>query len=139
MLYRAWAEGLPGRSVNLWSELHKARMDIDQDEFLPLVPSDSGVGPKAAVSHALIGLERRGLITGIAWGHRDHVVYKKVAFEFPVIAVPTHSGLELYGWAVGQAGVDAGSFMSLPNEWTDPSLPRLARYRFPLIDDADEQ
>lgn len=127
LLYRAWDELLSNRDdLDLWtgSDRAEARLFVDEIEFQRILTSESDVATSEALAHALNGLARRGLVEYPGWGPRDWVAVKDHNFEYVVTARLTLAGLELYGWALGLAGLTPANFPA-SQEWEDPSLPRL--------------
>lgn len=129
LLYRAWDEVLSNPTeLDLWTAVDrsKARIFVDEIEFQQVLTSESDVEASEALSHALNGLSRRGLIEYPGWGSRDWVAIKSHNFDYVVTGVPTLAGLELYGWALGLAGLTPTHLrQERTHTWADPALPRL--------------
>lgn len=139
LLYRAWAEGLPVRlEDDMWTRFLECRIDVEQMDFVRSLIGDSGVPIAPALSHALDGLQRRGLIEGVAWGPRNHVKYPNLAFDSVVCARVTPSGMELFGWSLGEPGVTPTEFMSRTSGGPWPqNFPRLTAFAFPLLEKSE--
>lgn len=137
ILYRAWDDALHGRAdVNLWKQEDRrsARLFADEIEFQQrLLATSDGVPVSDALSHALLGLERRGLLDSAAWGTRDYVRYQNHDFAYVITAELTLAGIELYGWALGLPGLTADGFTVHGRPWTDESLPRLVGFSLPGV------
>ena len=140
MLYRAWAERLRGRiDLGLWEEKNqrKAMLHIDVTDFLsPLIGdggSRSGAGScnSRPIRHGLLGPWH-------AWGLREHTNFKTSPFDVVLVVQPSPSGMELFGWAMGRAGLTPAEFTSLDDEW-DTSLPRLSRVALPSLPAVPEE
>lgn len=130
LLYRAWDELLLDRpDFSLWSHPNrlKARLWVHNGEAHSLLTDGLPDPPKVAMSHAVLGLQRRGLIEDAAWGSREHVTMKGHPFTSVLTAVPTLVGVELYGWGLGIAGLDPNTFHEEERPELDPSMPRLQR------------
>ena len=136
MLYRAWEEALRGQAdVDLWTQADRdtIRLYVDEIEFQQLLVVGSDVPTADALSHALIGLQRRGLITASGWGSRDHVTFKNHNFTYVISTNITFAGIELYGWALGLPGLTASDFTKHDRQWAEEDLPRLTRFTVPGI------
>jgi hypothetical protein len=140
LLYRAWDELLSSREdLDLWtdSDRAKARLFVDEIEFQRTLTDESDVASSDALAHALNGLMRRGLVLYPGWGARAWVAARGHNFDFVVTALPTLAGLELYGWALGLAGLTPANFRQVSRQWTDPTLPRLTSIQLTTAPDGD--
>ena len=139
MLYRAWAEGLAGRTdLNLWQDVdrNKTEIHVDLREFLSLALVDQGIGvsPEAALGHTIPGLIRVGLLDDrYSWGER-----KDSPIEIPLIVRSSVPGIELFGWALGEADFRARDLMSVEAEW-DASLPHLSQFVMPKLPPLEQE
>lgn len=134
LLYDTWARALHGTGLDLWNDgdRKRARLHIDELEFMLTLSQVSGVEPAQAIGHALIGLQRRGFLgEGTAWGPRDHVVYKNTPFENVVVSDITHAGIELYGWALGIPGMTWEEFIRGEVTFNNELLPHIEKYAVP--------
>ena len=126
LLYREWAARL--RIIGVY-ELGveagrvQATMEVSSTEFVKLLVEGSEVGDNDALSHAISGLARDGLLDG------------KFLYNGTVVRVmPSIAGLELYGWAQGLPGLPPRSFASRaqPFDLEEP-IPRLSAVAFPQL------
>jgi hypothetical protein len=126
LLYREWAARL--RIIGVY-ELGvpagrlQATMEISSGEFGKLLAGDSEVDENDAVSHAIGGLIRLGLLD-------ENFLYNAEL----VRVTPSTAGLELYGWAQGLPGLSPRGFASKARvfEIAD-AIPRPSSVGFPRI------
>lgn len=134
LLYRAWAERLPLEASGvLWGRLRQCRMDINQGHFIAQLLGNSRLQSAPALTHALMGLERRGLLGDVAWGPKDHLNYRDPAYDYVVIVQPTAAGMELYGWGLGAPDITPASFLDFKAPSWDESYPQLQQIAFPTL------
>jgi hypothetical protein len=138
LLYRAWAEVLHGQdALNLWDvkDQRKAYLHVDLPEFVALIISDSDVEPNKAIGHAIPGLLRHDLLGDHAWGKRENTNFKTSPYPYTLVVQPSPSGMELFGWSLGRAGLTPRDFLNLDDSW-DASLPRLVKKAVPSLPSA---
>jgi hypothetical protein len=124
LLYREWAARL--RIIGVYelgveAGRTQATMEISSGEFSKLLLGDSGVDENDAMSHAIGGLIRVGLLDD---GFRYNGELVRVT--------PSIAGLELYGWAQGLPGLSPRGFASKARLFdTADAIPRPSSVGFP--------
>jgi hypothetical protein len=128
LLYREWAELLRGSDLNLaWNWVRdRSRIWADYQEFEAAIGNDSD---PSRLQHAMIGLQRNGLIEGYSWGSRTELAeFSKSPYPMSVAAVPSPAGFELYAWAQGSGDMPFARFPFEAEVFdTEPSTPRLTK------------
>jgi hypothetical protein len=123
ILYREWAfklAGLRDKPVNQSQKL--ARMIVDAEQVVAALREGyADIGSQTSIArHALAGLSRLDLVSS-NWHIGPVPVLRKKAWKAPVPdlpfevaigVIPTHAGMELYGWACGLPGQSFSDFMS---------------------------
>jgi hypothetical protein len=126
LLYREWAARLRIIAVyDLGVETGRvqATMEISSGEFAKLLAGESEVDENDAMSHAIGGLIRVGLLD-------DKFFYN----DMHVRVMPSIMGMELYGWAQGLAGLSPRSFASKAQLIDlDDAIPRPSWVTFPKL------
>lgn len=126
LLYREWAARLRIVAVyDLGADAGRvqAAMEVSSGEFAKLLIGDSGVEENDALSHAIGGLARVGLLD-------EKFLYNGTL----VRVVPSIMGIELYGWAQGLPGLSPRGFASKarPFDLVD-AIPRPSAVTFPNV------
>lgn len=126
LLYREWAARLRIVAVydlGVAAGRAQATMEISSTEFARLLVADSEVDENDAMSHAVGGLIRAGLLA-------DNFFYNgKLARVTPSIM-----GIELYGWAQGLAGLSPRSFASRAQPFDlEHAIARVSAVTFPNL------
>jgi hypothetical protein len=126
LLYREWAARLRIIAVyDLGVEAGRtqATMEISSGEFVKLLVYGSEVDENDAMSHAIGGLMRVGLLDD------------KFFFNDKLVKVmPSIMGLELYGWAQGLPGLSPRRFASKAQLINlEDAIPRLSSVTFPEL------
>jgi hypothetical protein len=126
LIYREWAARL--RIIGVY-ELGvaagriQATMEMSSGEFAKLLAGDSEVPENDAVSHAIGGLIRVGLLD-------DNFLYNAEL----VRVTPSTAGLELYGWAQGLPGLSPRGFASRARVFDlADAIPRPSSVGFPRL------
>jgi hypothetical protein len=126
LLYREWAARL--RIIGVYelgveAARIQATMEISSEEFAKLLVGDSEVDENDAMSHAIGGITRAGLLGD---NFRYNGMFVRVA--------PSIVGLELYGWAQGLPGLSPRDFASKARLFaiTD-AIPRPNSVSFPQL------
>jgi hypothetical protein len=116
LLYREWAARLHGihdLNLGMSEDRSQATMDVELNEFLPVLIQDAEVHAQAALGHSIPGLIRVGLLEHeYSMGPRESAGRPDSQFEHVVRVRPSVIGLELYGWAQGLPGLSPGEFSS---------------------------
>jgi hypothetical protein len=126
LLYREWAARL--RIIGVYelgvaAGRAQATMEISSGEFTKILVGNSEVDENDAMSHAIGGLIRAGLLD-------DGSPYNSEL----VRVTPSIAGLELYGWAQGLAGLSPRSFASRARLFDiADAVPRPSSVGFPKI------
>lgn len=146
LLYREWADRLHGvDDLNLGNnrEAVRAGMQVDLDEFLPLLLAETDVYPNSILSHAIAGLVNVGLLAdAYSFGPKDAVAsfVGEVQYDRVLIVSPSIPGLELYGWAQGLPGLMPFEFPSRAAVFdTEPPMPRITSALLPLLAAAEDK
>ncbi len=128
LLYREWAARL--RIIGVYelgveAGRTQATMEVSSVEFVKLLVEDSEVDENDALSHAIGGLSRVGLLD------------EKFSYNGDLVRVtPSITGLELYGWAQGLPGLSARGFASKAQAFElTAAIPRLSSVSFPRLPD----
>jgi hypothetical protein len=126
LLYREWAARLRIIAVyDLGVEAGRvqATMEVSSGEFAKLLVYGSDVDENDAMSHAIGGLIRAGLL-GDKFFYNDKLVR----------VMPSIMGIELYGWALGLPGLSPRSFASRAQviDLAD-AVPRPSSVTFPKL------
>jgi hypothetical protein len=126
LLYREWAARL--RIIGVY-ELGveagriQATMEISSEEFAKLLVADCEVDENDAMSHAIGGITRAGLLD-------DNFRYNGTF----VRVTPSIAGLELYGWAQGLPGLSPREFASRARLFAiADAIPRPGSVSFPQL------
>lgn len=126
LLYREWAARLRIIAVyDLGVEAGRAQatIEISSGEFVKLLVYGSEVDENDAMSHAIGGLVRVGLLD-------DKFFYN----DKLVKVMPSIMGLELYGWAQGLPGLSPRRFASKAQLIDlEDAIPRLSSVTFPEV------
>jgi len=126
LLYREWAARL--RIIGVYelgvaAGRAQATMEISSGEFTKILVGDSEVDENDAMSHAIGGLIRVGLLD-------DGFQYNSEL----VRVTPSIAGLELYGWAQGLPGLSPRGFASRARLFDiADAVPRPSSVGFPKI------
>lgn len=126
LLYREWAARL--RVVGVYdlgvdAGRVQATMEISSSEFAKFLVGDSEVDENDAMSHAIGGLIRVGLLD-------DRFFYNGEL----VRVIPSITGIELYGWAQGLPGLSPRGFASKAQPFDlEDAIPRLSWVNFPRL------
>jgi len=137
LLYREWAERLLGlQEVNLGVEAGRdqAVMHIELTEFVNRLIIDNDV-PPTVLSHAIVGLERVGLLESrFTFGPKNVENGPNSAFANVITVRPSVMGLELYGWAQGLPGMTPQEFIMFAEPFdAEEVIPRIKNVEFPLL------
>jgi len=123
LLYREWAARL--RTVAVYelgvdAGRMQATMEVASSEFVKFLVAESEVDENDAMSHAIGGLARVGLL-------EDKYLYNNDV----VRVVPSIMGIELYGWAQGLPGLSPRGFASKAQPFDlEDAIPRLSSVIF---------
>lgn len=138
LLYREWAIRLRGKSLNLGvqTDRTRARMDLDLNEFTPILGNDSDLGVNILLNDAIVGLARIGLLhNDYLFGSRGADNAPESPYENLLRVMVTPSGLELYGWAQGSPGILPGKFTEEAVAFAmEPPIVRLTKVTMTLLD-----
>jgi hypothetical protein len=143
LLYREWAarlHGLEDFNIGVDAGRSSAVMQVELQEFCSLLIGGDDINVNNALSHAIVGLVRVGLLAdGYAFGPSSQVPGINTEFEHVLCVRPSLMGVELYGWAQGLAGLSAAEFITKAEafEAEDP-IPRLNRIELPHISTSAE-
>jgi hypothetical protein len=126
LLYREWAARLRVIAVydlGVDAVRIQATMEVSSTEFAKLLVAESDVEDNDAMSHAIGGLARVGLLDA------------KFLYNGELVRViPSIMGLELYGWAQGLPGLSPRSFASKAELFDlEGAIPRLSFVVFPKL------
>lgn len=138
LLYREWAARLHGigeLNLGMSDDRSRATMDIELNEFLPILTQDTEVHAQAAIGHSIPGLIRVGLLESeYSMGPRENAGKPDSEFEHLLRVRPSVVGLELYGWAQGLPGLSPGDFPSEAAVFDlKEAIPRLAGVLLPYL------
>ena len=131
LLYREWAARL--RTVAVYelgvdAGRMQATMEVASSEFVKFLVAESEVDENDAISHAIGGLARVGLL-------EDKYLYNNDA----VRVVPSIMGIELYGWAQGLPGLSPRGFASKAQPFDlEDAIPRLSSVIFSKLPERAE-
>jgi hypothetical protein len=127
LLYREWSDHLNAAldlNLGMSDGRQRAEMTVDLTAFAVALILDPATDLASALSHAVPGLVRQGLLEGdYGYGPAEG----GEAFPTGGLRVrPSVAGLELYGWAMGVSDMTPHSFpgRALPIE-LEPPIPRL--------------
>jgi hypothetical protein len=116
ILYREWAYALHGmEDATITSNQQVGMMYLDADQVINVLRENHpDIEQMPIATHALAGLGRLDLI-GDPW-HVGGVSklpqpHPELPFKATIQAVPSHAGMELYGWACGRPGYGFREFM----------------------------
>lgn len=133
ILYREWAYAIHGmEDETITGGQNVAMIYVDADQVIAALREDHpGIGSMSVALHALAGLARLDLIGNSIWNvggvaliRQKHPV-PELPFKAAIEAVPSHAGMELYGWACGLPGYSFREFMALPQVVEfDAQVPR---------------
>lgn len=125
LLYSAWTRLLHGRhNLNLGISTGRSMstLQVDLVEFAGAIIDGSELRPDVALSHAIPGLTRVGLL-GEEYGFGASSEIAAGSRFDPVLQVqPSVAGIELFGWAMGNADLRVLEFLELELQ-ADKSLP----------------
>lgn len=138
ILYREWSVRLSGRSdvaLPMAAGRREVLMHVDLLEFLDIANEGSGIGDEDAITHILHGLIRADLLGDYyAYGPRANLNVE-TDYPAPLIVMPSGSGMELYGWAQGVAGMGPHNFIDRSESIAEDYIPRLTRVSLPGLSD----
>jgi hypothetical protein len=133
ILYREWAYAIHGmEDETITGSQNVATIYMDANQVIAALREDHPeIGNMSVALHALAGLARLDLIGNQMWNvggvrliRQRHPV-PDLPFTAAIEAVPTHAGMELYGWACGRPGYSFHEFMTLDEVIEfDVDLPR---------------
>jgi hypothetical protein len=131
LLYREWAARLRIIAVyelGVDAVRAQATMEISSGEFAKLLVGDFEVDENDAMSHAIGGLIRVGLLDS------------KFLYNGTLVRVtPSIMGIELYGWAQGLPGLSPRGFASKAQPFEmEEAIPRLNSVTFPSLPEQTE-
>lgn len=149
LLYREWARHLHGRDLVLAAPGNRLRTIIHADllEFSSrLLGDDDSIPQYNAVSHAIPGLVRAGLLDiNYTWGNKAdididlHQPFREDEFD-PILCVNlTVVGIELYGWAQGRDGLTPEDFISDAEVFAEDVIEPLVGVSLPELDRVGEK
>lgn len=138
LLYTSWALLLKGRvDINLAVSTgrNQATLDVELAEFATAITQGSELEVDVAQSHAIPGLARVGLLDNeYGYGPREGAA-RGSSFSLVLRVQPSVAGIELFGWAMGDAALTPHRFISIEVA-EDPSLPdRLVNTATPKLPD----
>lgn len=136
ILYREWAAALKGRDdVNPGTHegRQRARMLMDLHQFYLSVKHDTHDGdPNAVIAHSVLGLIRLGLLEDeYRLGPTHNVAEAPEQWQAALVVKPSVMGIELYGWACGDAEMTALRFVSDAELLALDEVPRPSRVLHP--------
>jgi hypothetical protein len=121
ILYREWAYALHGmEDETIATRQNVGMIYADAQEIINALREDhADIGDMSISTHALAGLSRLDLI-GTPWNVggvsllRRRYIIPDLPFTGTIQAVPSHAGMELFGWACGRPGYRFEEFMRVP-------------------------
>jgi hypothetical protein len=123
LLYREWALRLRGRTdVNIGIDGGRrlAAMDVELIEFVTVLTKNADLDPSIALSHAIPGLVRVGLLDGEFQYGED--LTADSSYPNVLRVKPSIAGVELFGWAMGCPDIQAINLIAIElDEETDGS------------------
>ena len=138
VLYREWAARLqPSDDVYLANRTSrkKTQMVVDTKEFSRAIVQDLDIRLDNAVNHAIFGLARLELIGPDYYsGTPEQHPKRPTPFPNNLGVYMSPSGMELYGWAQGDAEIIAANFIERSAPFGEDVLPRLHSVRLPDLD-----
>jgi hypothetical protein len=131
ILYREWAYAIHGlQDLTISGSQNIATMYLDADQVIAALREDHpDIGDMSIATHALAGLGRLDLIGSQRWnvGAKRLISHpiSDLPFDAVIEAIPTHAGMELFGWACGRPGLSFRQFIELPEVIEfDVQIPR---------------
>ena len=142
LLYREWAARLHDvGSINLGLDSGRkvAQMNVKLEEFITCLLVGDEMESQAALTHAVPGLFRVGLLGGsYRYGAKGAVAAPTSEFEFLLVVEPSAAGMELYGWAQGLPGLNPHEFTSKAAVFNpETPIPRIEGIELPLLPKSD--
>jgi hypothetical protein len=132
LIYRELAARIVNTDAKFWVPGRpNPILYVEVEEFVKALVQDTGVEEYDALTHALSGLSANDLLANWAFGNtfEVHMPFPPphqnvdIPFERAIRAMPTISGVELYGWATGIWGMPGISIQTFPWNADDFGLP----------------